>query len=74
MEVWMTESDEIDVEENSSKRFDVELFIVHPALDPAEIAAELGLEAKFSHRIGDQRKTPKGRAVAGHASRHAAET
>ncbi len=56
----MTQHDETDVEANSSKRFDVELFIVHPTLDPAEIGARLGLDAKFSHRAGGQRKTPKG--------------
>jgi Domain of unknown function (DUF4279) len=61
----MTESDETDVEENSPKRFDVELFIVHPTLDPAEIGAGLGLDAKFSHRMGDQRKTPKGTLLPG---------
>jgi hypothetical protein len=61
----MSESDETDVEENSSKRFDVELLIVHPTLEPAEIGAGLGLDAKYSHRIGDQRKTPKGTLLSG---------
>ena len=39
--------------------------IVHPTLDPAEIAAALGLEAEFSHRVGDRRKTPKGTSLPG---------
>ncbi len=51
--------------EATSKRFDVELFIVHPTLDPAEIDVTLGLDAKFSHRVGDQRKTPAGRLLKG---------
>jgi hypothetical protein len=48
-----------------SKRFDVELFIVHPTLDPAEIDAALGLDAKFAHRAADQRRTPKGLPLPG---------
>src|SRR5579872_5249828 len=46
-------------------QFDVELFIVHPTFDPAEISAALGLDAKFSHRVGEQRKTPKGTPLEG---------
>jgi hypothetical protein len=61
----LSEHDDADVEANSSKRFDVELFIVHPTLDPLEIGAGLGLDAKFSHRVGDQRKTPKGTRLPG---------
>ena len=48
-----------------AKRFHVELFIVHPTLDPAEISTALGLEAHFAHRVGDPRKTPKGGSLAG---------
>lgn len=61
----MKEHDETDAEANTSKRFDVELFIVHPTMDPAEISAALGLDAKFAHRVGDQRKTPKGAPLSG---------
>ena len=61
----MKEHDETDAETNTSKRFDVELFIVHPTLDPVEIGTALGLDAKFAHRVGDQRKTPKGTALSG---------
>jgi hypothetical protein len=44
----------------SGQRFDVELFIVHPTIDPSEITIALGLEPKVSHRAGDRRVTPKG--------------
>src|SRR5262245_10670182 len=47
------------------KRFDIELFIIHPTLDPKRISAELGLEAKVAQRVGDQRRTPAGRPLAG---------
>jgi len=47
------------------KRFDVELFIVHPTLDPSKISAGLRLDANLSHRVGDQRKTLKGTPLPG---------
>src|SRR5215467_1791975 len=47
------------------RRFDVELFIVHPTLDPADISAALGMEAHSAHRVGDPRKTPKGTPLSG---------
>jgi Domain of unknown function (DUF4279) len=61
----LKEHDETDAQANRSKRFDVELFIVHPTLDPAGISIALGLGAKFAHRVGDQRKTPKGTLLSG---------
>jgi hypothetical protein len=61
----LKEHDKTDAETNTSKRFDVELLIVHPTLDPVEIGTALGLGAKFAHRVGDQRKTPKGTALSG---------
>lgn len=51
--------------EATPRRFHVELFIVHPALDPADISATLGLEAHFAHRAGTPRKTPKGNPLPG---------
>jgi hypothetical protein len=57
--------DVTDPEAKMTKRFDVELFIVHPTLDPLEISAALGLEAQFSSRVGDQRKTPEGQPLSG---------
>ena len=61
----MTEQETTGLEASTSKRFDVELLIVHPTLTPAEIGTELGLGAKFAHRVGDQRKTPKGMLLPG---------
>jgi hypothetical protein len=49
----------------STKRFHVELFIVHPTLSPADISSALGLEAHSAHRVGDRRKTPRGTPLAG---------
>jgi hypothetical protein len=61
----LTDDNGTDAEASTSKRFDIALFIVHPTLDPAEISAALGLDAKSSHRVGDQRKTPKGTPLVG---------
>jgi hypothetical protein len=47
------------------RRFGVELFIIHPSLDPDEISRVLGLEAKVRSRVGDQRKTPNGKPLSG---------
>jgi Domain of unknown function (DUF4279) len=47
------------------KRFDVELWIVHPTMDPARIDEELSIEASVVHCVGDQRKTPKGTLLTG---------
>jgi Domain of unknown function (DUF4279) len=52
-------------EGGTPRRFDLELFIVHPTLNPAEISAALGLEARRAHRVGDRRKTPKGTLLPG---------
>lgn len=61
----MTGQTVADAEGTTSKRFDVELFIVHPSLDPVDITRALGMEGHVSHRVGDQRKTPKGRPLSG---------
>lgn len=62
----MTQQKPSDFEEGGTpRRFDVELFIVHPTLNPAEISAALGLEAHRAHRVGDRRKTPKGTLLPG---------
>jgi len=62
----MKEDDKTEAEAaNTLKRFDVELFIIHPTLDPVEISTALGLDAHFAHRVGDQRKTPKGTRLSG---------
>jgi hypothetical protein len=54
-----------DLDEGTRKRFDLDLFIVHPTLDPAEITAALGLAGHFMHRVGDQRRTPTGTPLPG---------
>lgn len=56
----MSENGDADADESPSRRVDVELFIVHPTMSPAEITATLGIEADVAHRVGDLRKTPKG--------------
>jgi len=52
-------------EESTSRRFDVELFIVHPTVEPAQITAALGLEPQNVHKVGERRKTPAGTQLAG---------
>jgi hypothetical protein len=61
----VTEQTVTDSDEGSLRRFDVELFIVHPTLDPAEITAELGLEPQNSHCVGSPRQAPKGTSLPG---------
>jgi hypothetical protein len=61
----VTPQDSTESEEGETRRFHVELFVVHPTLDPADISTALGLEAHHAHRVGDPRKTPKGRPLAG---------
>jgi hypothetical protein len=51
--------------EDDKRRFHVELFIVHPSMDPKDIGEALGLEAHVAHRVGDPRKTPKGAPLSG---------
>jgi hypothetical protein len=65
LRLCVTEQEAADSDEGASRRFDVELFIIHPKLDPAEITAELGLEPQNSHRAGDPRLTPKGDTLPG---------
>ena len=61
----MSEDEEAEVDEGPSRRVDVELFIVHPTMSPAEITAALGIKAHFAQRVGDPRKTPAGVALGG---------
>jgi hypothetical protein len=61
----MAEQTVADERGTTGKRFDIELFIVHPSLDPVDISRALGMEGHFSHRVGDQRKTPKGTLLSG---------
>lgn len=61
----MTEQNVTEATGATTRRFDIVLFIVHPSFDPVEISRALRLEAHFSHRVGDQRKTPKGGLLSG---------
>jgi hypothetical protein len=61
----LTQQDASDAEEATPRRFHVELFIVHPTMDPAEITNALGLEVERAHRVGDRRMTPKGTLLSG---------
>jgi hypothetical protein len=62
----LTQQDSTDsAAEDTPRRFHVELFIKHPAIDPADISAALGLEAHSAQRVGDPRTTPKGTPVSG---------
>jgi uncharacterized protein DUF4279 len=61
----MTQQETTNSEEEAPRQLHVELFIVHPTLDPAEISAALALEAQIAHRVGDRRKTPKGTLLPG---------
>jgi hypothetical protein len=47
------------------RRFDVELLIVHPTFDPAEISAALSLEPRIAHGVGKERMTASGRSLEG---------
>jgi hypothetical protein len=65
-------------DQEDARRFDVEIFIVHPTVDPEEIGRALGLEARFLQRAGEERTTPAGRPLSGvypdtrwrHSARH----
>jgi hypothetical protein len=61
----MTEQNIPHSMDTTPRRFDVELFIVHPSLDPAEISRAFWMEGHFTHRVADQRKTPKGTLLPG---------
>jgi hypothetical protein len=52
-------------DEESIRRFYLDLFVVHPSIDPCEITAALGLEPSKLHRVGDRRATPKGNLLEG---------
>src|SRR5262245_483892 len=54
-----------DVVDEAPRRFDVQLFIVHPTLAPAEITTALGLQPQVVHPMGEQRKAPNGALLPG---------
>lgn len=57
--------DGTDSEGGSRRRFEVQLFIKHPSIDPAQVTATLGLKPKIQSRVGEARKTPKGMPLPG---------
>jgi hypothetical protein len=61
----MSDPDERHLEDGFRRRFDIELFVVHPTIDPREITTALGLEASIVHRAGDRRTTPDGAVLEG---------
>jgi Domain of unknown function (DUF4279) len=61
----LTQQDSTDSAGEGVRRFHIELFVVHPTLEPADISTALGLEAHFAHRVGDPRRTPKGAPLSG---------
>jgi Domain of unknown function (DUF4279) len=61
----MERSESGDFDEDADRRVDVELFIIHPTMSPAEITVALGLEGHVVHRVGDPRQTPKGTPLEG---------
>src|SRR5215471_1164240 len=58
-------SDTPELDDGPPRRVNIDLFIVHPTMAPAEISDALGLEAHFAHLVGDVRKTPKGTLLSG---------
>ena len=61
----MSKSEGMDFDECGSRRADVELFIIHPTICPAEITTALGLEAHTTHQVGHPGRTPKGTPLEG---------
>lgn len=54
-----------DCDEEPNRRFDVQLLIVHPTLDQAQITAALGLQPAWQHTVGTRRSTPSGTILPG---------
>lgn len=50
---------------DGERRFAVQLFIVHPTIEPSEIETALGLAGTHVHGVGDQRVTPSGTILPG---------
>ena len=56
---------EDDAGDGEPQRLDVELFIVHPTMDPEDITTALGLEPSRVHRVGANRETTAGVSLPG---------
>jgi len=61
----LSQQETTDSANGAPRRFEVDLFIVHPTFDPTDISLALGLDAHFARRVGDRRKTPKGDLLSG---------
>ena len=61
----MHQENEADDLEGAPRRFDVEIFIVHPEMTPSEITSQLGVEPQNAHCVGDTRVAPNGRVIGG---------
>ena len=59
------ENEQVGSDEGSVRRIDVELFIIHPTIAPAEITAALELEPQLAQCVGEPRRTPKGTLLDG---------
>ncbi|MEM9357692.1 MAG: hypothetical protein AAGB04_15915 [Pseudomonadota bacterium] len=57
--------DNDEMYEGSERRFALELFIVHPTIEPLIIERALGLMGTHVHRVGDQRTTAIGKMMPG---------
>lgn len=58
-------SQAVSIHGDDKRRFDIELFIVHPFMKPDEITKTLGLAPSITHCVGEPRMTPKGRLLDG---------
>ncbi len=54
-----------DSHEEARRRFDIDIFIVHPTMTPAEITAALKLEPQHSLCVGEGRTAPIGTQLDG---------
>jgi hypothetical protein len=52
-------------DEDYSRRFDLDLWIVHPTMSPNEISRALNLGAHVTRAVGEARITPQGRRLPG---------
>jgi hypothetical protein len=65
LEYVMQEGPGLDGDGEPLRRVDVEILIIHPTMTPADITAALALEAKVTHCVGDERRTPRGTLLEG---------
>lgn len=49
----------------NNTKLELSLRITHPSIDPDKISTILNLKPSVTHRVGENRKTPKGRQLDG---------